>query len=112
LQRDWLIVGTAIDRKPRFQAEVQRLRRDARERLKAGTPKAEALRFFKENHLGGWSDKSKAWGHVYTLRGCGRGIACAIGPDGGRIDIEVNLDEKGNVNSEPVVTQNYAGYCS
>ena len=94
-----------------FQATFQQLSRDAQQRLKIGTPKGEALRFFSENHLGGWSDQSHARGHVYMARGCGRGLACGIGSDGGRIDVEVTLDGKGNVNAEPVLTQYYAGPC-
>lgn len=94
-----------------FQARAEQLRRDAHDSLKIGTPKEAALRFFSENHLGGWSDQSHAWGHVYTTRGCGRGLACSIGPGGGRIDVVVTLDERGKVNSEPVVTQSYAGDC-
>jgi len=94
-----------------FQARAEQLRRDAHDSLKIGTPKEGVLRFFSENDLGGWSDQSHAWGHVSTTRGCSRGLACSIGSGGGRIDVVVTLDEKGEVNSEPVVTQSYAGDC-
>jgi hypothetical protein len=95
-----------------FQARFQQLRRDAHEDLKIGTTKEEALKFFSENHLQARSDESKAWGWVVLSRGCGRSLACSIGPDGGTISVVVSIDERGKVDSEPVVTEEYAGDCS
>jgi hypothetical protein len=44
-------------------------------------------------------------------RASGRGWGCSIGPDGGRIQFRA-FDGKGNVDSEPIITANYAGDCS
>ena len=51
-----------------FQAKFQQVSWDACEGLKVGTPKGEALRFFSENHLGGWSDQSQR-GVMFIRRG-------------------------------------------
>jgi hypothetical protein len=94
-----------------FQARFQQLSRDAHEKLKLGTPKEAVLQFFSENHLQTRSDQLRAWAWVYGLRGCTRGLGCAIGPDGGKISVDVSLDEQGRVNSEPVMMERYVGGC-
>jgi hypothetical protein len=95
-----------------FQARLQQLRRDAPEALKIGTTREQVLRFISENRLQSSSDQSQARGWVVLSRGCGRGWACSIGPDGGVISVSVTFDERGKVNSEPVVAAKYVRDCS
>jgi hypothetical protein len=95
-----------------FQARLQQLRRDAQEGLKIGTTQEEVLRFISENRLQVRSDQSKARGWVVLSRGCGRSWGCSIGPDGGMISVSVTFDERGKVNSEPVVAAKYVSDCS
>jgi len=95
-----------------FQARTEQLRRDAHLRLKVGTNKEEVIRFFSENGLRTSSDASTLAGFIFMSRGCGRGLGCSIGPDGGEIAVIVTLDALGTVISEPVVRNKYSGDCS
>ena len=82
-----------------FGAKVVALNRTALERLTIGTKKEDVIRFFAENQFPISFDKFGANGTVYTT-GCSP-FGC--GTDAAVIDLEVKLDEAGNVKSKPVV---------
>jgi hypothetical protein len=95
-----------------FQARLEQLKQNAHGRLKIGMTREETFRFFSDSGLKVGKDQSTAWGFLVTSRGCGRGWGCSIGPDGGMISVSITFDERGKVNSEPVVTAKYVGDCS
>src|SRR5690348_7656091 len=86
-----------------YQARVKGLEQAALEQLKIGTRKADVIRFFAEDKFPISFDEFGANGTVYTT-GCSPAVC---GTDAAVIDLEVKLDEAGNVKSKPVVVGFY-----
>src|SRR3954471_5626536 len=72
-----------------FQKRLGELRQHALESIKIGSTREETSRFFSQNGLRVSSNQSKTRAWLWTSRGCGRNLACSIGPDGGEISVSV-----------------------
>jgi len=81
----------------------EKLKRDARERLRVGTPKEDVIRFFKENDL-----PVALYGDEYDgtmkIDGC---APAGCGSDAAFISLEVKADSTGAVAGEPFVQAGY-----
>jgi len=86
-----------------FGKQIEDFRRDAREKLKAGTKQAELSRFFEEHHANLRIVESEAFGTVLT-RGCAP-LGCST--DAAIISIRVKLDKSGSVQEASVISGMY-----
>jgi hypothetical protein len=75
------------------------LKRDARERLRIGTPKDDVMRFFKENGLPVSLDGDEYEGTIST-EGC---APAGCGSDDALLGLHVKADSRGAVAGEPIV---------
>jgi hypothetical protein len=82
-----------------YSLRIENLKRDARERLRVGTPKEEVIRFYKENGL-----PISLYGDEYegtiTIDGC---APAGCGSDAAFLGLHVKADSTGAVASEPKV---------
>lgn len=82
-----------------YRARVEKLKREAHEKLKIGTKKDAAIRFFQENGVPVTFSGKEASGTIYT-KGC---APSGCGSDDALIGLRVKVDEAGTVVAEPVV---------
>jgi hypothetical protein len=82
-----------------YQERIEKLKRDARERLRIGTPKEDVMRFFKENGLPVSLDGDEYEGTIYT-DGC---APAGCGSDAALLGLRVKADSSGAVAGEPIV---------
>jgi len=87
-----------------FDARVEKLRRDAREKLIIGAKKDAVIRFFAENGMPVSFAAGEATGTVSTT-GC---APAGCGSDAAYLGLRVKVDELGTVTGEPVVGAIYA----
>lgn len=91
-----------------YAARVEKLKRDAHERLRIGTKKEDVIHFFKENGLP-VAFVEVPYEHsrkVYEATGTISVTGCApsgCGSDDAWLGLRVNVDDAGTVISEPVV---------
>lgn len=86
-----------------FDERVERIRREAHDKLKIGTQKNDVIQFFSENNIPLRFVRSSATGEIRTS-GCAP-FGCGL--DTALIGVRVQLDEAGDVKSEPVVVGMY-----
>ena len=82
-----------------YDARVEKLKRDAQEKLKVGTKKDVVIRFFKENGIPVTFTRDEASGTIYTT-GC---APKGCGSDDALTGLRVKVDPAGTVVAEPVV---------
>lgn len=82
-----------------YEARVERLKRNARERLKIGTPQEDVIRFFKENDLPVSLTRDEYEGTIHT-EGC---APAGCSADGAFLALQVKADSNGAVAGEPIV---------
>jgi hypothetical protein len=82
-----------------YEARIETLKRDARERLRIGTPKEDVMRFFKENGLPVSLDGNEYEGTINT-DGC---APAGCGSDAALLGLRVKADSSGAVAAEPIV---------
>jgi len=91
-----------------YEARVEKLKKDAHERLKIGTKREDVVRFFAENGLpisfsqvtyGESKTVYEASGTIYTT-GC---APSGCGSDDALLGLRVKVDKEGTVISEPVI---------
>ena len=78
---------------------VDKLKRDARERLRIGTPKEDVIRFFKENGLP-VSLNGDEYDGTMKIDGC---APAGCGSDAAFIGLQVKADSTGAIAGEPHV---------
>jgi hypothetical protein len=81
-----------------YSAKVEKLKRDAQEKLRVGTKKDAVIRFFDENGIPVTFSRHEASGTIYTT-GC---APSGCGSDAALLGLRVEVDETGTVLSEPV----------
>ena len=86
-----------------LSARIEKLKREANEKLKIGTKKDAVIRFFAENGIPLVFNRGEASGTIYTS-GC---APSGCGSDDALIGLRVNVDEAGTVVSEPVIGSIY-----
>jgi hypothetical protein len=86
-----------------YSARVEKLGRDARERLTIGTRKDAVIRFFEENGLPVTFTANEASGTIH-VNGC---APSGCGSDDGIVGLRVKVDKDGTVIGEPVVGAMY-----
>jgi len=91
--------ATCKQRGAAYSARVEKLKRDAHEKLKIGTKKDAVIRFFAENDIPVTFYPNEASGTIYTS-GC---APSGCGSDAALLGLRVKVDEAGTVVSEPVV---------
>jgi hypothetical protein len=82
-----------------YEARIETLKHDARERLRIGTPKEDVMRFFKENGLPVVLAGDEYEGTIYT-DGC---APAGCGSDAALLGLRVKADSSGAVAGEPIV---------
>ena len=82
-----------------YEARIETLKRDARVRLRIGTPKEDVVRFFKENGLSVSLVRDEYEGTIYT-DGC---APPGCGSDAALLGLRVKADSSGAVAGEPIV---------
>lgn len=82
-----------------YYARVEKLKRDARERLRIGTHKEDVIRFFQENGLPVSFDGREYEGTIYT-NGC---APAGCGSDAALLGLRVKADGSGTVVGDAVV---------
>src|ERR1700722_15584415 len=82
-----------------YEARIETLKRDARERLRIGTPKEDVMRFFKDNGIPVSLDRDEYEGTIYT-DGC---APAGCGSDAALLGLRVKADRNGAVAGEPIV---------
>lgn len=82
-----------------YNARVEKLKREAHEKLKIGTKKDAVISFFKENGLPVTFSREEASGTTYTT-GC---APSGCGSDDALIGLRVKVDKAGTVVAEAVV---------
>jgi hypothetical protein len=82
-----------------YLARVEKLKREAHEKLKLGTKKDAVIRFFNENGIPVTFSLGVATGTIYT-KGC---APSGCGSDEALIGLRVKVNEAGTVVAEPVV---------
>ncbi len=84
-----------------YSARVEKLKRDAREKLKIGTDRKEVVQFFRDNGIPVSLDtiNSEDEGTIYT-KGC---APAGCGSDDALLGLRVKVDSSGTVTGEPVV---------
>jgi hypothetical protein len=82
-----------------YEARIETLKRDARERLRIGTPKEDVIRFFKQNGLPVSLDGDEYEGTIYA-DGC---APAGCGSDAALLGLRVKADSRGAVAGEPIV---------
>ena len=82
-----------------YEARIETLKHDARERLRIGTPKEDVMRFFKENGLPVSLHGDEYEGTIYT-DGC---APAGCGSDAALLGLRVKADSSGAVAGEPIV---------
>jgi hypothetical protein len=92
-----------------FERRIDSIRRDARDRLKVGTPKDDVARFYRENEIPFSVHLFKeigfeAIGTLYTSGGCAP-LGC--GTDDALIGVRVRVDADGTVTGDPEVVDLY-----
>ena len=87
-----------------FNRRIENLKRDAHERLRIGTKKADVSQFFKEHDIPLTLTESEAIGTLYTSGGCAP-LGC--GTNRALIGVRVKIDAGGAVTDEPVVLGMY-----
>jgi len=85
-------------------ARLDKLKQDAREDLKIGTKKDEAIRFFSGHELRVRFSAGEAIGTL-QVKGCS---PSGCGTDDAILSLRVNVDVAGTVISEPTVVSMYA----
>jgi len=96
----------------RYDARVEKLKKDAHEGLRIGTKKQDVIRFFEENRLPVEFVKVpyERSGTVYEATGTTYTTGCApsgCGSDDALLGLRVKVDEAGTVISEPAVGSIY-----
>jgi hypothetical protein len=86
-----------------YSARVEKLKRDAHEKLGVGTKKDALIHFFDENGIPVIFSRHEASGTIYTT-GC---APSGCGSDAALLGLRVEVDETGTVVSEPVVGSLY-----
>jgi hypothetical protein len=92
------------ERDAAYHARVERLERDAHEKLKIGTKRDAVASFFAENGIPVTFSADEASGTVYTS-GC---APKGCGTDAALLGLRVKVDDAGTVVSEPVVGALYS----
>jgi hypothetical protein len=88
-----------------YGERIQKLKRDARDRLGAGAKREEVIRVFQENGLPVSFDKvNNEYEGTITIKGCS---PAGCGTDNGILSILVKVDSSGKVVAEPVVSDLY-----
>jgi hypothetical protein len=82
-----------------YKARVEKLKREAHEKLKIGMKKDAVISFFKENGLPVTFSGEEASGTIHTI-GC---APSGCGSDDALIGLRVKVDKEGTVIAEPVV---------
>jgi hypothetical protein len=82
-----------------YTGRVEKLKREAHEKLKIGTKKDGVIRFFKENGIPVTFSREEATGTIHTTGCAPRGC----GSDDALIGLRVKVNEAGTVVAEPVV---------
>ena len=82
-----------------YDARVEKLKRDAREKLSIGTKRDAVVRFFAEQGIPLAFVRGEASGTIYTT-GC---APAGCGSDDAFIGLRAKVDNSGTVVSEPVV---------
>jgi hypothetical protein len=82
-----------------YEARIETLKRDARERLRIGTPKEDVMRFFKEQGLPVSLYGDEYEGTIYT-DGC---APAGCGSDAALLGLRIKADSSGAVAGEPIV---------
>ena len=91
--------ATCQQRGKAYEARIESLKRDPRERLRIGTPKEGVVRFFKENGLPVSLVGDEYEGTIHT-EGC---APAGCGTDAALLGLRVKADSSGAVAAEPVV---------
>ena len=103
LQYGWIFYryhsAACKERGKSYAARVEKLKRDARERLRIGTHKEDVIRFFQENGLPVSFDGNEYEGTIYT-NGC---APAGCGSDAALLGLRVKADGSGTVIGDPVV---------
>jgi hypothetical protein len=87
-----------------YAARVERLRREALDKLTIGTNKEAVIQFFAENGIPVSFVAGAATGTV-TIEGC---APAGCGSDAAYLGLQVKVDEAGTVTGEPVIGAIYA----
>ena len=88
-----------------YRERIQKLKRDARDRLRVGAKREDVIRVFQENGLPVSFEKlNNEYEGTITVKGCS---PAGCGTDNGILSIRVKVDSSGNVMEEPVVTALY-----
>ena len=82
-----------------YLARVEKLKRDAHDKLKIGTPKEKVAQFFADNGIPVTFLKGEASGTIY-IKGC---APHGCGTDDALLGLRVKVDQAGTVISEPTV---------
>lgn len=103
LQYGWIFYryhsAACKERGKAYAATVEKLKRDARERLRIGTRKPEVMKFYQENGLPVSFDGREYEGTIYT-EGC---APSGCGSDAALLGLRVKADSDGTVTGDPVV---------
>ena len=83
----------------KYNARVEKLKRDAHDKLKVGAKKDDVVHFFKENGIPVTFSSEGASGTIYTT-GC---APSGCGSDDALIGLRVKVDQAGTVVAEPIV---------
>jgi len=86
-----------------YNARVEKLKREAHEKLKVGAKKDDVIRFFKDHGIPVTFSRDEASGTIYTT-GC---APSGCGSDEALIGLRVKVDQAGTVVAEPVVGSIY-----
>ena len=87
-----------------FDARVEKLKRDAHEKLSIGTKKGGVIRFFADNGIAVTFVRGEATGTISTT-GC---APAGCGSDSALIGLRVKVDDMGTVTGEPTVVALYS----
>lgn len=87
-----------------YNARVEKLGRDAREKLTIGTNKEALTRFFEQNGIPVTFARGEATGTISTT-GC---APAGCGSDAAYLGLKVKVDDSGSVIGEPIVGALYA----
>ena len=102
-QYGWLFYryhsGACKQRGKAYAVRVEKLKTEARARLRIGTHKEQVIRFFQENELPVSFDGDEYEGTVY-LKGC---APAGCGSDDALLGLRVKVDNTGTVIADPVV---------
>ncbi len=84
-----------------YSARVEKLKRDARERLRIGTNREQVVQFFRDNGLPVSFDtiNNEYEGTIYT-KGC---APAGCGSDDALLGLRVKVDSSGMVVGEPII---------